>query len=80
MVFIVKYGSPRRPPPAGPSSCDRRLAAAYARVGKQQDAERERGVIARLAPFFDAERFAAQFGTKVAREDMLAGLKAAGFR
>ena len=56
------------------------LAAAYARVGKQQDAERERGVIARLAPFFDAERFAAQFGTKVAREDMLAGLKAAGFR
>jgi len=53
-------------------------AAAYARLGKQQDAERERGVIARLAPFFDAERFAAQLGTKEARDDMLAGLKAAG--
>jgi adenylate cyclase len=56
------------------------LAAAYARLERQQDAERERAVIARLAPFFDAERFAAQFGTKEARDDMLAGLKAAGFR
>ena len=56
------------------------LAAAYARLERQQDAERERAIIARLAPFFDAERFAAQFGTKEARTDMLAGLKAAGFR
>jgi adenylate cyclase len=55
-------------------------AAAYARLGKQQDAERERAAIARLAPFFDAERFATQFGTKEARDDMLAGLKAAGLR
>ena len=56
------------------------LAAAYARLGRQQDAERERAIIARMAPFFDAERFAGQFGTKEARDDMLAGLKAAGFR
>ena len=56
------------------------LAAAYARLGKQQEALRERAVIDRIAPFFDAERFAGQFGTKEARDDMLAGLKAAGFR
>jgi class 3 adenylate cyclase/TolB-like protein len=56
------------------------LAAAYARLERQQDAERERAIIARLAPFFDAERFAAQFGTADARRDMLEGLKAAGFR
>jgi TolB-like protein/Tfp pilus assembly protein PilF len=56
------------------------LAAAYARLDRLQDAERERAVIASLQPFFEAERFAAQFGTKVARDDMLGGLKAAGFR
>jgi class 3 adenylate cyclase/TolB-like protein/Tfp pilus assembly protein PilF len=56
------------------------LAAAYARLGKQQEAERERAVIARMAPFFDAERFAGQFGTREARNTMLAGLKAAGFK
>jgi adenylate cyclase len=56
------------------------LAAAYARLGRQQDVERERAAVARLAPFFDAERFASQFGSKEARDDMLAGLKAAGFR
>jgi TolB-like protein/class 3 adenylate cyclase len=55
------------------------LAAAHARLGKQKDADRERAIIARLAPFFDAERFAAQFGTADARRDMLEGLKAAGF-
>ncbi len=56
------------------------LTAAYARLGRQQDVERERAIIARLSPFFNAERFAGQFGTKEARDDMLAGLKAAGFR
>jgi adenylate cyclase len=56
------------------------LAAAYARLERKQDAERERAIIARMAPFFDAKRFAAQFGTKEARDDMLVGLKAAGFR
>ncbi len=55
-------------------------AAAYARLGKTQDARREHAVIDRIAPFFDAERFAAQFGTADARRDMLEGLKAAGFR
>ena len=55
------------------------LAAAYARLGKQVEALRERTIIDRLSPFFDAERFAAQFGTKEARDDVLAGLKAAGF-
>jgi adenylate cyclase len=56
------------------------LAAAYAQLGKQQDSERERNAVARLSPFFSAERFAAQFGTPDARRDMLAGLKAAGFQ
>ena len=56
------------------------LAAAYARLQRSQDAERERAVIARMAPFFDATRFAAQFGRKEVRDDILTGLKAAGFR
>ena len=56
------------------------LAAAYARLGKPQDAERELAATRRLSPFFDAERFAGQFGTKEDRDNMLAGLKAAGFR
>jgi adenylate cyclase len=56
------------------------LAASYARLGRQQDVQRERAVIGRIAPFFDSQRFAGQFGTKEVRDDMLAGLKAAGFR
>jgi len=56
------------------------LAAAYARLGKQVEAQREHSIIDRSAPFFDAERFAAQFGTDEARRDMLAGLREAGFR
>jgi hypothetical protein len=32
----------------------------------------------RLSPFFDAEEFAAQFGTEEARRDMLTGLRVAG--
>lgn len=56
------------------------VAAAYARLGKQQDAARERAALVRIAPFFDAERFATQFATQQLRDDMLTGLKAAGFR
>ena len=56
------------------------LAAAYARLGRQQDVERERATIAHLSPFFDAGRFAGQFGSKKARDDILTGLRAAGFR
>jgi class 3 adenylate cyclase/TolB-like protein/Tfp pilus assembly protein PilF len=56
------------------------LAAAYARNGEQEEAGRERDTVQHLSPLFDAERFAAQFGTKEARNDMLTGLKAAGFR
>ena len=55
-------------------------AAAYARLGKQVELLRERTIIDRLSPFFDAERFAAQFGTEEARREMLAGLREAGFR
>jgi adenylate cyclase len=55
------------------------LAAAYAEIGRDQDAEGERAIIARLSPFFDAERFAGQFGTQEARDQMLEGLKKAGF-
>ena len=55
------------------------LAACYARLGRMDEAGRERSIVARLSPFFDAERFAAQFGTQQAHDDMLASLKAAGF-
>jgi len=33
----------------------------------------------RLSPFFDAEQFAAQFGSQEARDRILAGLRKAGF-
>ena len=55
------------------------LAAAYAQLDKPQDAERERAIAMRMAPFLDAERFASQFGTQQARNKMLEGLKKAGF-
>jgi adenylate cyclase len=56
------------------------LAAAYAQLGRQQDADGERAIVAHLWPFFDARIFAAQFGTQEARDQMLDGLKRAGFR
>jgi adenylate cyclase len=55
------------------------LAATYAQLDRRQDAERERTLVMRMAPFLSAERFAAQFGTQEAREHMLEGLKKAGF-
>ena len=55
------------------------LAAAYAELGRQQDAEGERAIVARLWPLLDARTFAAQFGTQEARDHMLEGLKKAGF-
>jgi len=56
------------------------LAAAYAQLGRAQDAAGERVITMRLSPFFDAERFAAQFGTEEARNRILAGLRKAGFQ
>jgi hypothetical protein len=56
------------------------LAAAYAEMGRQQDAEGERVIVAHLWPFLDARTFAAQFGTPEARDRMLEGLKKAGIR
>jgi TolB-like protein/class 3 adenylate cyclase len=55
------------------------LAATYAQLNKPQDVERERTASMRMSPFFDAERFAAQFITQEARDHMLDGLKKAGF-
>jgi adenylate cyclase len=55
------------------------LAAAYSQLGRDRDAAGERAIVARLWPFFDAERFAEQFGTPEARDQMLEGLKKAGF-
>jgi hypothetical protein len=55
------------------------LAAAYAEMGRHQDAEGERVVTMRLSPFFDARIFAGQFGTQEARDHLLEGLKKAGF-
>jgi len=42
--------------------------------------QRERAIVARSSPFFDARTFAAQFGTEEARNYMLEGMKKAGFR
>jgi tetratricopeptide (TPR) repeat protein len=56
------------------------LAAAYSQLERNQDAAGERAIVARLSPFFDAERFAGQFGAPEARDQMLEGLKKAGFR
>jgi TolB-like protein len=55
------------------------LAAAYARMDRRPDAERERNAVMRIAPFLDAERFASQFGTQTTHDHMLQGLKKAGF-
>jgi adenylate cyclase len=55
------------------------LAATYAQLGRQQDTDGERAIVAHLWPFFDARIFAAQFGTQEARDHMLDGLKKAGF-
>jgi len=55
------------------------LAAAYAELGRNQEAEGERVVILHLSPFFNAQIFAGQFGTQEARDHMLEGLKKAGF-
>lgn len=56
------------------------LAATYAALNRAQDTARQLALVARLWPFFDARAFAAQFGTEEASAQMLAGLKAAGFR
>ena len=56
------------------------LAAAYAEMGRDQDAESERAVLSHLWSFFDARTYAAQFGTQEARDHLLEGLKKAGFR
>ena len=55
------------------------LAATYAEMGRSQDAEGERVVILHLAPFFNAQIFAGQFGTQDARDHIFEGLKKAGF-
>jgi len=56
------------------------LAASYAQLDRRRDADRERNVVMRMAPFLSTERFAGQFGTQQARDHMLEGLKKAGFR
>jgi TolB-like protein/Tfp pilus assembly protein PilF len=55
------------------------LAASYAELGRQQEAAGERAIVARSWPFFDARTFADQFGTEEAKNQMLEGLKKAGF-
>ena len=55
------------------------LAATYAEMGQQQDADRERAIATHLWPLLDARTFAAQFGTQEAQDHMLEGLKKAGF-
>jgi adenylate cyclase len=55
------------------------LAAAYAELLRNQEAEGERTIVMRLSPFFDARIFAGQFGTQEARDHLFEGLKKAGF-
>jgi adenylate cyclase len=55
------------------------LAAAYAEMGRDQDAQGERAIILRVSPFFDARTFAGQFGTQEARDHLREGLTKAGF-
>jgi adenylate cyclase len=55
------------------------LAAAYAELGRQQDADHERAITQRLWPLLDARTFADQFGTQEARDRILAGFQKAGF-
>jgi TolB-like protein/Tfp pilus assembly protein PilF len=55
------------------------LAATYAELGRQQDAEHERAITARLWPLLDARTFADQFGTPEARAHIFEGLQKAGF-
>jgi adenylate cyclase len=55
------------------------LAATYAELGQQRDADSERAIVARLWPLLDARTFAAQLGTQEAQDHMLEGLKKAGF-
>jgi tetratricopeptide (TPR) repeat protein len=55
------------------------LAAAYAELGRQQDADKERTATLHLWPFLDARAFAAQFRTKEAQAHILEGLNKAGF-
>jgi adenylate cyclase len=86
--FVRRYGE-------GVDACDRALtrdpgrntqmlthpvlAATYAQLGRQEDAEVERAIVRNLWPFLDARTFAAQFGTPEARDHMLDGLTKAGF-
>lgn len=56
------------------------LAATFAALDRPQDAARERAIVARSWPFFDARTFAGQFGTEKARDQMLEDLRKAGFR
>jgi TolB-like protein/Flp pilus assembly protein TadD len=55
------------------------LAAVYAALNRQQDAERVRAIVGRQWPFFDARAFADQYATQEAEIFMLEGLKKAGF-
>ena len=57
----------------------RMLAATYAELNRQQDANRECAITARLWPLLDARTFAAQLGTQDAQDHVLEGLKKAGF-
>ena len=56
------------------------LAATYAEMGRNQEAEGERMVVLHLAPFFNSQIFAGQIGTQEARDHLLEGLRKAGFR
>ena len=87
--FLGRYGeaveacdralarSPGRSSPA--SGASRFSRPPMREMGRTQDAEGERAIVMRLSPFFDAEPFAAQFGTQEARDHLLEGLKKAGF-
>ena len=55
-------------------------ARIVAAVSDRLAAEGERVIVMHLAPFFNAQTFAGQFGTQEARDHILQGLTKAGFR
>ena len=56
------------------------LAAAYAKLGRHEDAESERAVVEQVWPLVDSRVVAVQIGTGMMQEHLLDGLKKAGFR
>ena len=72
---ILEQGLTKRPDFLGYHMA---LAAAYARLGRNEDAAREAAAVRRLDPFFKAESFGTGFRQAAHRKAIVAGLRDAG--